>query len=167
MTNKLVTELSSYGLHLLKMNEHSAQILSEYFVEQSPWKNLSYRAQTLFDYLVKNDCGYFSYILVENNREIGFFTIRTGWLKGVLIESIGILEDYRGRGAGSIVLKSIEQILVNERNNNLWVVVSDFNDKAIGFYVKNGFQKVGDIDNFIKEGKKEVLYRKVVKFDRS
>ena len=60
--------------------------------------------------------------------------------KFVEVDSLGVLESYRGKGVGKLLQEEVESwaksVGINEMELHVW----DFNASAIGFYTKNGYQ---------------------------
>lgn len=85
---------------------------------------------------------------------------------GVYIEVIAVLEAYRGKTAGSLLLKYIEDKCKESFQHDLYVHVSVDNESAIQWYEKNGFVKQDDVlKNYYKDSKGSpdaFVYKKVL-----
>jgi predicted GNAT family N-acyltransferase len=57
------------------------------------------------------------------------------------IRSMGVTEEYRGKGLGSIILKYLEE---RAREKNFRKIILDARDNAVDFYKKNGYEVEGD-----------------------
>lgn len=59
------------------------------------------------------------------------------------LNAIYVLPKYQGAGVGSLLWKEINKTL--DSNKDTFVNVVSYNEKAIGFYKKLGFESIGDI----------------------
>ena len=99
------------------------------------------------------------YILEIEKDLAGFVILQTqGTFKGY-IQTIFMAEPHRGRGYGKKLLQFCEQSILSY-SPNLFICVSSFNEGAIKLYEEFGFKKVGVLDNFLKMGYAELLFRK-------
>lgn len=65
------------------------------------------------------------------------------------IDSIGVSPDFRGNGTGSFLLKVFEERARQKGiSSKVSLEVRESNISAIGFYLKNGFEKIGERKNF-------------------
>ena len=77
------------------------------------------------------------------------------------IQLLGVAPEFRGRGVGKALIDFAEQRIFRE-TPNVFICVSDFNQEAQGFYAKMGYQKVGELTDFIVAGHAEILLRKTI-----
>ncbi len=59
------------------------------------------------------------------------------------IDSIGIIESYRGKGIAGELIKHIQTINVKNTNLKLGLLVDPENDSAIKLYTRLGFENIG------------------------
>ncbi|WP_066385779.1 arsinothricin resistance N-acetyltransferase ArsN1 family A [Neobacillus mesonae] len=94
----------------------------------------------------------YAVIVVEKDNEV------IGWASlnpysnrcsysGVADLSIYIKRDYRGKGAGSFLLKEIEQIAIKNSFNKIVLFTFPFNHLGQGLYRKNDYREVGVFKN--------------------
>jgi ribosomal-protein-alanine N-acetyltransferase len=101
------------------------------------------------------------YIVTDDLELIGFAILQmTGTFKGY-IQSILIKSSYRDRGFGSTLLKFCEERIF-QISPNVFMCVSSFNSDAARLYYKLGYEKVGDLKDFIIKGQSETLLRKTI-----
>ena len=69
-----------------------------------------------------------------------FFTSYSTWLgrNGIYMEDLYISPDYRGKGAGKALLKTIARLAVERQCGRLEWSVLDWNQSAIDFYLSIG-----------------------------
>jgi ribosomal protein S18 acetylase RimI-like enzyme len=77
------------------------------------------------------------------------------------IQTIVVAEQWRNRGIGSRLLAFAEEY-VFKREPNLFICVSSFNKKAKELYLRQGFEVVGELHNYIVQGYSEILMRKTM-----
>ncbi len=101
------------------------------------------------------------YVAEYENKIAGFVILQLcGTFKGY-IQTLCISEDLRGRGLGKKILQFCEQRIL-KISPNIFICVSSFNKGAIKLYQEFGFQLIGELENFVKEGFTELLLRKSV-----
>jgi len=98
--------------------------------------------------------------VVNNEKEIaGFVILQTGGTFKGYIQTICISEAYRGMGIGKKLLQFCEDRIL-KISPNIFICVSSFNKGAIKLYEEFGFKLVGELNDFVKEGFTELLFRK-------
>ena len=92
---------------------------------------------------------------------IGFVIMQTqGTFKGY-IQTICIDATHRGAGYGTKIFQFCEDRIL-QYSPNIFICVSSFNHGAIQLYTKFGFEPVGELKDFVKQGFTELLMRKTV-----
>lgn len=99
------------------------------------------------------------FVLKKEREVIGFVIIQPlGTFKGY-IQTLAINAANRGAGYGTLLLQfCAERIL--QYSPNIFICVSSFNTKALQLYTKFGFELVGELKDFLKDGFSELLLRK-------
>jgi ribosomal protein S18 acetylase RimI-like enzyme len=101
------------------------------------------------------------YTLTAADSIQGFIILQqSGTFKGY-IQTICIKPEERGKGYGTALLQFAEA-LIFQYSPNIFICVSNFNNKALALYQKFGFEIVGQLPNFVKEGFTEILCRKTI-----
>ncbi len=99
---------------------------------------------------------------IEIDREIaGFVILQMGGTFKGYIQTVCVDVAYRGRGIGKKLLQFCEEWIL-KISPNIFICVSSFNHGAIRLYKEFGFKLVGELDNFVKDGFIELLFRKTV-----
>jgi GNAT superfamily N-acetyltransferase len=102
---------------------------------------------TALDYVIKT----------ENGDEIAGILSGIGYWQGLEIKIIWVAEPYRNKGIGTLILKHVEKIA---RDKGATVSMLDtFDFQAEGFYLKNGYEPIGEIKNF-PDGHKRIYFSK-------
>ena len=101
------------------------------------------------------------HIVTEDGKIAGFAILQLSGSFSGYIQTLCVSEEYRGRGIGSALLTYCEEQIL-KISPNIFICVSSFNTRARKLYESFGFKLVGELDNFIKEGFSEFLFRKTV-----
>lgn len=94
-------------------------------------------------------------------ENIGFMRIDLlgAFAKFPLLRVIAITDQYRGQGFGSAMLKFYED-LGFENSSKLFLLVSEFNDRAKSLYERIGYNNVGKLPDLYQDGIAEFLMMK-------
>lgn len=136
-----------------------ARELAEMLARLEPWRKLGYTADRLADYLERQDPALRPFRIVAGAANVGVVCIRHPWLRGPYIELIGFGPAAQGQGLGANVIAWMEA-QVRYEVDNLWALVSSFNEPARRFYAKHGFVEVAALNELAASGYDEILLRK-------
>jgi len=99
------------------------------------------------------------YVAMSGDDIAGFAVLVTqGALVGYL-QLLCVAPAHRGRGVGRELMAYVEEKIF-ARFPNFFLMVSDFNTGARRFYEQLGYETIGELHNFLVEGRGEVLMRK-------
>jgi ribosomal-protein-alanine N-acetyltransferase len=99
------------------------------------------------------------YILEKNKEIVGFVILQVcGTFRGY-IQTLCVSERNRAKGLGKKLLQFCEERIL-KISPNIFICVSSFNKGAIKLYYDFGFELVGELQDFVKEGLTELLLRK-------
>ena len=79
---------------------------------------------------------------------------RSGYLR-----LLGVQAAFGGQGVGAQLLQEAETF-VAAASNDLFLLVSDFNEAAQGFYKHHGYHRVGALPGYVLPDVTELVYRK-------
>jgi ribosomal protein S18 acetylase RimI-like enzyme len=98
------------------------------------------------------------FLAEEQGLIAGFFWahLSGAFLSAPYLRFIAVSPDFQGRGVGTLLLNEFEQ-QTRYLGKDWFLLVSDFNTTAQRFYEKQGYQKVGALPDFAKEGIAEIL----------
>jgi [ribosomal protein S18]-alanine N-acetyltransferase len=116
----------------------------------------------LMERLVETRTGA-AWVAEEDGKMTGFAIVewaRQGnWLTAYL-QTIEMLPEYRGRGAGRELLVRVEQAARKAGAVVLWLHVDEANAPAIRLYESHGFTRTGREEHYYAPGRGALLYRK-------
>lgn len=133
------------------------QTFASWMAGSEPWITLGMDQQKCFKAF--DGPGKEIHIIEKEGSAAGFVILQTiGSFKGY-IQTLFIHPDFQGMGLGTALLEYCEKRIA-DISPNIFICVSEFNSGAIKLYESFGFRKVGILENFVKEGYNELLYRK-------
>lgn len=96
------------------------------------------------------------FVAREADQAVGFILIHPyGCAGSAYITSIAVAEGARGKGIGAQLLGFAERQAAGRRF--IFLCVSSFNHRAQELYYRLGYERVGEIPNYIIEGHSELL----------
>lgn len=108
-----------------------------------------------------------AFSLIKDGKVLGYLEVdRELWHNRLRTNEILILEEFRGKGFGTLLINKAKEIAKEEGFREIVLETQNCNTKAIDFYMKNGFIINGidlscysneDIDK--KEVRLELVYR--------
>lgn len=137
----------------------SAGSLARAITDIDPWRRMGYGADAMAAYLAVPGPGACRRVIRSGDRALGAVAVRHPWLRGPYLELLALLPGCQGHGIGAAVLDWMEGEVAG-RANSLWVCTSTFNVRAVAFYERHGFVRVGDLDGLVGPGFTEILLRK-------
>ena len=82
----------------------------------------------------------------ETGEEIAGILTGIGYWKGLEIKILWVTEEYRKTGLGSLLLNHVENVA--KAKGATIAMLDTFDFQAEGFYLKNGYEVIGEIQNF-------------------
>jgi [ribosomal protein S18]-alanine N-acetyltransferase len=106
---------------------------------------------------------YLVFIAHDREEPCGAMVIHPrGLASSPYLKSIVVSEPYRDKGVGRSLLKSGEDHF-RETSRNFFLCVSSFNTRARSLYERIGYQKVGELKDYIIAGESELIMYKRLK----
>ena len=125
--------------------------------EFGPWRTLGIPAERLFKDLTNPEREVF---VAELDKKItGVLILHLGGSFDGYIQLLAVFPEFQNRGLGEQIMKFAEDKIF-QRSKNVFLSVSDFNQRAKKFYERLGYKKVGELEDFLVAGQNEFLMRK-------
>jgi GNAT superfamily N-acetyltransferase len=107
--------------------------------------NLFYSDASLSDNFIEK--GHQFILVHEDGRCIGFASYEHNYLdkNGTRLHKIYLLPEAQGKGAGKLMLDSVERLALENHSVAISLNVNRFNN-ALAFYQKAGFKVVSEVD---------------------
>ncbi len=133
--------------------EWSAQIMAS----SEPWVTLRQTRQKIETGLRR--AGIELWLAHRGPQRAGLIVLdRYGFAGSPYIKSVAVAPNERGRGIGTRMLNFAEEHFAGERF--LFLLVSSFNAAAQRLYFRHGYEKRGELPNYIVEGYAEWILSK-------
>lgn len=98
------------------------------------------------------------YLLHDNTENIAVMALYKNNDDELEIKNIAVIESYRSKGIGSILMNKAKEIAYDNHYKILSVGTSDTGFQQIRFYEKNGFMKTGIRKDFFIENYPSPIY---------
>lgn len=98
------------------------------------------------------------YLLYDRTESIAVMALYKNGDSELEIKNIAVIESYRSKGIGSILIKKAKEIALDSHYKILSVGTSDTGFQQIRFYEKNGFKKTGIRKDFFIENYPSPIY---------
>jgi len=142
----------------LRPEDHQIiKICALIMLSSEPWRTLGRTQKESVDILT--DSMNESYVFYLHDQIVGFAVlIMHGAFVGY-IKSIAIAPKWRNRGLGRQAIGLLEKRIFQD-HPNVFLCVSSYNKGAQRFYRKLGYDKVGEIPDYLINGHSEWIMRK-------
>jgi ribosomal protein S18 acetylase RimI-like enzyme len=142
------------------MDASTAEILGPLMANIDPWAHYKYTSSALTAYLATQECDAPRFAIKANGSLAGAVGIKKNWLRGPYLQFLGVLPIHQNQGIGKAVLAWFEKDARETHAQNIWVLASDFNARALSFYEKHGFSRIATLLDLVVDDTSEILLRK-------
>jgi ribosomal-protein-alanine N-acetyltransferase len=142
--------------------EQEAEQCARLMESSEPWRTLGRDYETSLR-IVSDQAKevYVAYASDKTDVVAGFLILNmTGAFIGY-IQTVCVAPEWRGRGLGAILIRFAEERIFRE-TSNVFMCVSSFNTDAQRLYERLGYQRVGELTDYIVAGYSEILLRKTI-----
>jgi ribosomal protein S18 acetylase RimI-like enzyme len=148
------------ALEILKIrSEEDARRCAEIMISSEPWITLRRTYEQAFGFLT--DPNRERYVGLVDGRLVGFIVLI---MKGIFvgyIQTVLVWPEWRGRGIGTELMGFAERRILRD-TANVFLCVSSFNLKALKLYERLGYERVGELTDFVVPGHSEIFLRKTI-----
>ncbi len=99
------------------------------------------------------------HVAMMDQQIAGVLILHLAGLLNGYIQILAVHPDWRGRGIGSQLMHFAEKRIFRQ-SPNVFLCVSAFNHRAQKFYQRLGYQRVGELPDFLVQGQAEIILRK-------
>ena len=97
------------------------------------------------------------FVAEENDEVAGFIAIKRDILFANYIRRFVVRKDKRSLGIGKKLVEFIEELTLEEKLPNVFLMTTTTNERAVAFYIKLDYEIIGRIPNFIRKGMDEYI----------
>jgi ribosomal protein S18 acetylase RimI-like enzyme len=150
----------SDGVIIAKLkNDAQARACARLMATSEPWITLRRDEESALRNL--HHLAVEVYVASENDTVVGFIVLTMqGPFRGY-IATVGVVPDRRGQGLGTKLIRLAEERILREAPN-VFLCASSFNTRAQNLYRRLGYERIGELRDFIVPGHSEILMRKTV-----
>jgi ribosomal protein S18 acetylase RimI-like enzyme len=136
-----------------------ARICAEMMANSEPWITLKRGFE--FGLKLLSDPTREVYVAVMRKKLTGFVMLNLGGPFKGYIHTIGVMPRWRSQGVGGKLMEFAQERIFRECPN-VFLCVSSFNTEAQKFYARHGFERVGELKDYVIKGYSEYLMRKTI-----
>lgn len=124
-----------------------------------PWARLGRPAAAMAERIAAADAGARRFSIERDGAILGYVSIRHPFLRGPYLEQIAIFPEAQRQGLARRVLDWMAGE-VEGRESNLWLCVTEWNERARATYRALGFDEVAPLPDLVTPGASEIFMRR-------
>lgn len=140
-----------------RQNQDEAEYCARFMVASEPWVTLGLTFEQALQRLT-NPAREVLVATIENDV-VGVMILDLGGVLNGYIQILAVHPDWRGRGVGTRMIAWAEERIYRQ-SPNVFLCVSSFNERPQRFYAQLGYQRVGELPDFLAVGHAEIILRK-------
>ena len=140
-------------------SEREKTACAEIMAVSEPWATLDISMDQIMEIL--NDPLFEVFVAFIDDEIVGTMVIHSKGAFSGYLKSIAIKPSWRGKELGEQMMYYIENVIFSTYKN-LFLCVSSFNHDAQLFYAKLGYEKIGELKDYLVKGHDEILMRKTI-----
>jgi ribosomal protein S18 acetylase RimI-like enzyme len=146
-------------MRIRKASPAQARRQADWIAGIEPWRGLGYRAPALARWLARVARRGWVRVAVEGDVVIAVMVLQPEFLLGSYISLLAVRPDAQGRGAGRALVAAAARL---ERGRRWLYTSSDARNRAASlFYGRLGFSRIGRLPGLIRDGRTEILLRRL------
>jgi ribosomal protein S18 acetylase RimI-like enzyme len=149
-------------MEIVRATPALARAQSVWIVGIEPWRSLGYKAAPLGNYLgrmAKEREVWIARGAGRGEGPLGLVVVQDGFLLGGFVSLLAVRPEDAGKGIGRALMEHVASD-VFARRPWLYVSCDSDNKRALTFYRKLGFERVGRLPDLIKPKRDEILLRR-------
>lgn len=153
--------MSDHPVHIRRaVGESDASSAASIMSGTDPWKRLGRRYDDTFR-IVSDPAAEVFVAVTADEEVVGLVVIRMLPVFKGYIQAIAVHDAWRNQGIGTMLLEFAEERIFRE-SPNVFLCCSSFNHDAMRLYHRLGYERIGEIKDFIIAGAGELLLRKTI-----
>jgi ribosomal protein S18 acetylase RimI-like enzyme len=149
-------------MEIVRATSALARAQASWIVGIEPWRGLGYAAAPLGRYLgrmAREREVWLARAAGPRGAPAGIVVVQDGFLLGAFVSLLAVRPETSGQGVGRALM---EHVAANVFTTRAWLFVScdSANPRALAFYRKLGFARVGRLPDLIRPRRVEILLRK-------
>lgn len=140
-------------------DEAEARVCAAMMVETEPWITLRRDFESAFKLV--SDRTKEVYVARAGRELAGHIVVNMSGPFAGYIQALVVASQWRNQGIGAKLLGFAEQRIFRE-SPNVFLCVSGFNPRAQKFYARLGYERIGELKDYVIAGESEFLMRKSV-----
>jgi ribosomal-protein-alanine N-acetyltransferase len=150
----------SAGIVIERMaGEAEARVCANMMVESEPWITLRRGFDAAFK--LTADPTKEVYVARAGKELAGHIVVNVEGPFAGYIQALVVTPEWRGRGIGEQLLRFAEERIFRD-SPNVFLCVSGFNPRAQKFYARIGYERIGELKDYVIKGESEFLMRKSI-----
>lgn len=138
-------------------NAAEARFCATFMAASEPWLTLGLTTEQAFQRLT--DPTREIHVAATDNQIAGVLILHLAGPLNGYIQILAVHPDWRRRGLGTRLMRFAEERIFRQ-SPNVFLCVSGFNERAQAFYERLGYQRVGELPDFLVQGQAEIILRK-------
>lgn len=138
-------------------DEAEARACARLMVESEPWITLRRDFETTLKLVA--DRSKEVYVARAGGKLAGHVVVNMQGPFAGYIQALVVAPELRDRGIGARLLRFAEKRIFRD-SPNVFLCVSGFNTRAQEFYARLGYERIGELKNYVIAGESELLMRK-------
>lgn len=140
-------------------DEAEARACAMMMVQTDPWITL--RREFEHAFALVSDSSKEVYIARAGTTLIGHIVVNMQGPFAGYIQALVIGPEWRSRGIGARLVRFAEERIFRD-SPNVFLCVSSFNKRAQQFYARLGYERIGELKDYVIPGASEFLMRKSI-----
>jgi len=147
------------AIKIRELKERDIPACVKMTITSYPWTAYGLTAEQARQFFLERIEKRLVFVVESDEGEIvGFVALKRNVLFANYIRRLVVREDARSSGIGAQLLAFVEKLTRQEDHlPNVFLLTSTTNVRAVSFYLKNNYQIVGKIPDFVEKGMDEYI----------
>jgi ribosomal protein S18 acetylase RimI-like enzyme len=147
---------ADFAIRPMRRPEEVAAV-AEWMASSEPWLTLRRDREACLTTLLDSTREVYAAVIGEN--VVGAVVLHLAGVLNGYLQTVAVRPDWRCSGVGTRLVQFAEE-RVFRQSPNVFLCVSSFNEHAQKLYLRLGYERVGELHDFVVSGHSEILMRK-------